>query len=38
MPGANALYISYGFRKTKEEPDEAGTMENHYEYCLLRRE
>jgi hypothetical protein len=34
MHGANALYASYGFRRTKEEADEAGTMENHYEYSL----
>jgi hypothetical protein len=34
MTGANALYVSYGFVKTKEEVDEAGTMENHYAYSL----
>lgn len=35
MSAANALYTTYGFIKTKEEPDEVGTMENHYEYCLV---
>lgn len=35
MSAANALYTTYGFIKTKEEPDEVGTMENHYEYGLV---
>lgn len=35
MSAANALYMAYGFIKTKEEPDEVGTMENHYEYGLV---
>merc|ERR1711879_201186 len=35
LSASNALYTTYGFIKTKEEPDEGGTMENHYEYHLV---